>query len=204
MTYPNRVANLRQRVVGNANPIKLGRCFDFLNEWYGFNYGGDRKSSGKLFHLKNPEEPHTQKELAETYGISQRTMNNYMQLTKTIPELEDLIDTGIVSKNTALAMIRELSTAGEKLAMMDDFKEEVARENREKQKEGGRIGGKGGNEGCVISDTSLRDLNTNTRNRLAKKAGVSTGTVAKYNKVMKSGNQHPAERKHRWQHGENW
>ncbi len=25
-------SNLRQRVVGNANPIKLGKCFQFLNE----------------------------------------------------------------------------------------------------------------------------------------------------------------------------
>ena len=29
-------SNLRQRVLGNTNPVKLGRCFSFLNNWYRF------------------------------------------------------------------------------------------------------------------------------------------------------------------------
>lgn len=32
-------SNLRQRVLGNTNPVKLGRCFSFLNEYYGFHQG---------------------------------------------------------------------------------------------------------------------------------------------------------------------
>ena len=32
-------SNLRQRVLGNKNPVKLGRCFEFLNNWYGFKHG---------------------------------------------------------------------------------------------------------------------------------------------------------------------
>ena len=102
-------SNLKQRVLGNANPIKLGKCFDFLNDYYKIEHGGDRKSSEKYFHLKNSKTPITQSELAESYGITQQTMNNYMRLTTAIPELEDLIDTGIVTKDTALAMIRNLS-----------------------------------------------------------------------------------------------
>lgn len=35
-----------------------------------------------------------QKELAESYGITQQTMNNYMRMANMIPELEDLVDTG--------------------------------------------------------------------------------------------------------------
>ena len=31
-------------MLGNTNPVKLGRCFLFLNDWYGFEHGGDRKS----------------------------------------------------------------------------------------------------------------------------------------------------------------
>lgn len=84
---------LRQRVVGNDNPIKLGRCFQFLNNWYGIQNGGDRKSDEKFFHLKAVDIPSTQKELAEKYGITQQTMNNYMRLAKAIPELEELVDT---------------------------------------------------------------------------------------------------------------
>lgn len=103
-------SNLRQRVLGNTNPVKLGRCFSFLNNWYGFEHGGDRKSSEKVFNLISSDKPKTQKEFAESYGITQQTMNNYMRMADMIPELEDLVDTGIVTKDTALAMIRNLSS----------------------------------------------------------------------------------------------
>lgn len=102
-------SNLRQRVVGNANPIKLGRCFQFLNNWYGLEHGGDRKSNDRKCHLKNDDDPKNQNELANIYGIARTTMNNYMRLAKAIPELEDLVDTGIVTKTAALAMMRNLS-----------------------------------------------------------------------------------------------
>lgn len=55
---------------------------------------GDRKSSEKVFNLIS-DEPTNQKELAESYGITQQTMNNYMRMASMIPELEDLVDTGI-------------------------------------------------------------------------------------------------------------
>ena len=82
-------SNLRQRVLGNTNPVKLGRCFSFLNNWYGFQHGGNHRNqytvaSGQVFHLKNENEPSTQKELAESYGISQHTMNNYMRMANII------------------------------------------------------------------------------------------------------------------------
>ena len=47
----------------------------------------------KIFHSPDStNEPCTQKELAQNYGITQQTMNNYMRLAKAIPELEDLVD----------------------------------------------------------------------------------------------------------------
>ena len=58
----------------------------------------------KVFTLPN-NEPHNQTELAESYGITQQTMNNYMRMADMIPELEDLVDTGIVTTDTTLAMI---------------------------------------------------------------------------------------------------
>lgn len=42
-------------------------------------------------------------------GISVDTLNNYKKLTELIPELEDLVDTGIVTPTTALAMMCNLS-----------------------------------------------------------------------------------------------
>lgn len=114
-------SNLRQRVLGNHNSVKLGRCFDFLKDYYGLQNGGDRKSDEKLFHLKSSDAPTTQKQLAETYGITQQTMNNYIRLTKTIPELDDLVQTGIVAPVTARAILKELSPQEqeEMIASMD-------------------------------------------------------------------------------------
>lgn len=64
----------------------------------------------KIFTLpKTSNEPTTQSDLATAYGITKQTMNNYMRLVKAIPELENLIDTGIVTKTTALAIMRNLS-----------------------------------------------------------------------------------------------
>lgn len=85
--------NIRQRVVGNANPIKLGKCFQFLNDWYGFEKGGNHGNQytvpkEKIFTLpKTSNEPTTQSDLATAYGITKQTMNNYMRLAKAIPEL---------------------------------------------------------------------------------------------------------------------
>lgn len=107
--------NIRQRGIGNPNPIKLGKCFQFLNDWYGFEKGGTHGNQytvpkEKIFTLsKTSNEPTTQSDLATAYGITKQTMNNYMRLASMIPELEDLVDTGILAPTTALAMMRNLS-----------------------------------------------------------------------------------------------
>lgn len=71
-------SNLRQRVVDNANPIKLGKCFQFLNDWYGFIQGTNQYSFTKVLCSSENHNPKNQTELAESYGIMQQTMNNYM------------------------------------------------------------------------------------------------------------------------------
>lgn len=65
----------------------------------------------KIFTLPNAQHdnPSNQKELAESYGITQQTMNNYMRMASMIPELEDLVDTGILAPTTALAMMQSSS-----------------------------------------------------------------------------------------------
>lgn len=104
--------NIRQRGIGNPNPIKLGKCFQFLNEYYGFYQGNgsnQHEQKEKLFTFANSDIPSNQTELAESYGITKQTMNNYMRMASMIPELEDLVDTGILAPTTALAMMRNLS-----------------------------------------------------------------------------------------------
>ena len=55
--------------------------------------------------MKNSSDPKNQIELAESYGITKQTMNNYIRMANMIPELEDLVDTGIVTKDTAPSIL---------------------------------------------------------------------------------------------------
>lgn len=54
-------------------------------------------------------------------GISVDTLQNYKLLAEMIPELSDLVDTGIVTKTTALAIMKELSEEDQEnlIASMD-------------------------------------------------------------------------------------
>ena len=75
--------NIRQRGIGNPNPVKLGRCIKELERNYGIEYGGDRKTSNPKVSDLN------QSDIAEMIGISVDTLNNYKKITELIPELED-------------------------------------------------------------------------------------------------------------------
>lgn len=87
-----------QRGIGNPNPMKLGRCIKELERIYGVEHGNNQFN-------RNPKvsESLNQEQLAETIGISVDTLNNYKKLTEMIPELEDLVETGIVAPTTALS-----------------------------------------------------------------------------------------------------
>lgn len=112
-------SNLKQRVPGNSNPVKLGRCFAFLEEYYNIGHGGDRKSKPNNSVLK------TQKELAEENGISADTMQNYKRLASSIPEMQELLNTGKVTPTTAIAIMRQLSEEEQR-----EFAQKVADEKK--------------------------------------------------------------------------
>lgn len=76
---------------------KLGRCIKELERIYGVREGRPEK-------LPKVSEVN-QSDIAEMIGISVDTLNNYKKLTELIPELEDLVDTGILAPTTALAII---------------------------------------------------------------------------------------------------
>lgn len=58
---------------------------------YGIEYGNNR------FKTTNNSESITQEQLASRMGISVDTLQNYKMLADMIPELSDLVDTGIVT-----------------------------------------------------------------------------------------------------------
>ena len=108
--YPKDVkdlieSNLKQRVAGNSNPVKLGRCFQFLEGWYGIKQGKKKKRNNFVFTDNNPK---TQSELADKIGISEKTLQNYKQLAEAIPEIQELIETNKVTPTTARAIIKKL------------------------------------------------------------------------------------------------
>lgn len=97
--------NIRQRGIGNPNPVKLGRCIKELERIYGVREGSAGKSEPKL----SDGNIFNQSDIAEMIGISVDTLNNYKKLTELIPELEDLVDTGILAPTTALALVKYMS-----------------------------------------------------------------------------------------------
>jgi len=97
--------NLRQRGIGNPNPVKLGRCIKELERIYGIRNGGDRKSVPQNAEVNAT----TQSELANQLGMSVDTLNRYKQLADLIPEVEDFLDTGMIKPSTAVAIARQLS-----------------------------------------------------------------------------------------------
>ena len=85
---------------------------------------------------------------------------------------------------------RNLS-AGELIFANSMVAEEIKLENEEKMLEGYSKERREEKSSCVHLDTGSkeRDRSTNTREQLAKMSGVGTGTVARYDAVMKSDNE---------------
>lgn len=75
---------------------------------------------GKPNYEKNSQLK-TQEQLASDLGMDVRSLQNYKLLAEMIPELSDLVDTGIVTKTTALAIMKELSEEDQEnlIASMD-------------------------------------------------------------------------------------
>jgi hypothetical protein len=81
--------NIRQRGVGNPNPVKLGRCIKELERIYGIREGRPKKLPKVLVVS-------TQEQLADTIGITTETLRNYKKLTELVPELQDWVKTGML------------------------------------------------------------------------------------------------------------
>ncbi len=93
--------NIRQRGNIGGSDKKISLRIKELERIYGI-------SVGKPNYEKNSQLK-TQTDLASYMNMDVRTLQNYKRLADMIPELEELVDTGIVTKTTALAMIKNLS-----------------------------------------------------------------------------------------------
>lgn len=100
--------NIRQRGIGNPNPVKLGRCIKELERIYGVEHGGNHGNQYQVATPKVSDLP-TQEQLADMIGISVDTLSNYKKLTELVPELQDWVETGILAPTTAIALVRYMS-----------------------------------------------------------------------------------------------
>ena len=98
--------NIRQRGIGNPNTMKLGKCIKELERIYGIRDGSAGKVSLESNNFTPKDKPQTEIQLANQLGITRQTLQNYKKLAEMIPELDELVSTGIVTKTTALAMMK--------------------------------------------------------------------------------------------------
>lgn len=102
--------NVRQRGSVGGSAKKIGLRIKELERLYGVREGSlNEKGNNRIGEPNNSADQFTQADIATKLGISVDTLQNYKMLADMIPELEDLLDTGIVTKTTALAMMKELT-----------------------------------------------------------------------------------------------
>jgi len=132
--------NIRQRGIGNTNPVKFGRCLKELERIYGIQHGGDRVSNPQNADLV------TQEDLASQLGMSVDTLKRYKDLADSIPEIQSLVETGIVTPTTARAIMKKLPEFQQK---------ELAEQFAEK---GSKVSGREAEEEIKRLKTRIDDL----------------------------------------------
>lgn len=108
-------SNVRRRGEIGGSVKKVGKRIKELERLYGIR-DGSAGGNGSNQYIKKELEPNssaeakkTQAELAAQMGMSVDTLQNYKMLADMVPEIDELVSTGIVTKTTALAMMRNLS-----------------------------------------------------------------------------------------------
>lgn len=121
--------NIRQRGIGNVNPVKFGRCIRELERIYGIKNGNNQHT--ERVETKFP--PKTQSELADETGMTVQQLRKYKSLTDLIPELQDAVQSGQITATTAMGFVKKLSPEEQKkLAEQIGGKDKVSGKEVEK------------------------------------------------------------------------
>lgn len=104
-------SNIRRRGEVGGSAKKTGLRIKELERLYGIQNGSTHFQGNQYSKVvtNNSEAPKTQEQLAYEMGMSVDTLQNYKMLADMIPELDELVQTGIVMPTTALAMIKQLT-----------------------------------------------------------------------------------------------
>lgn len=92
--------NVRRRGEVGGSAKKIGLRIKELERLYEIELGSNRYE--KNSHLK------TQEQLVKEMDMDVRTLQNYKILADMIPELDELVTTGIVAKTNTLLMMKNL------------------------------------------------------------------------------------------------
>lgn len=98
--------NLKQRVLGNDNPVKLGKCIKELERIYGVRQGSAYE---KKAEQQRAVQVLTQEDIAKQLDVSVDTIRRYRKLAEMIPELQEVIEDGTVSPKVARAITKMLT-----------------------------------------------------------------------------------------------
>ena len=94
---------VRQRGDIGGSAKKIGLRIKELERLYGVRDGSaNEKGNNRIGEPNNSVDQISQADIAAKLGMSVDTLQNYKMLADMIPELEELLDTGIVTKNTAI------------------------------------------------------------------------------------------------------
>lgn len=106
-------SNIRRRGEVGGAAKKVGKRIKELERLYGIKQGGSGFYGNQYTEIlessNNFKTPRTQEQLAKDMGMTVQNLQNYKMLADMIPELDELVQTGIVMPTTALAMIKQLT-----------------------------------------------------------------------------------------------
>ncbi|MBE3579000.1 MAG: ParB N-terminal domain-containing protein [Caldanaerobacter subterraneus] len=100
--------NLRQRGIGNLNPMKLAKCILELERIYGIKKGNNQYLGCGFPPGGLPSPKNSQKEIMENIGLSKSRYFEIKKLNELIPELQKLVEEGKLT-----------TKAGEQLAYLE-------------------------------------------------------------------------------------
>ena len=177
--------NIRQRGDVGGSAKKVGKRIKELERIYGIQHGAKEFQGNQYSEVttNNSVSPKSQEDIAAQMGISVDTLQNYKMMAEMIPELEDLMDTGIVTK---VRQCRNL-TPIQRIAIAE--RKRVYYEKKARENQGTRTDLN--NNFLTNSSKSYEHkvIPINVRAKLAETAGVSQDTYSKGKKILDSNNE---------------
>lgn len=169
--------------------LNLEDVLIFLNNYYGFHQGNgsnQHKQNEKLFNFAESDGFSTQKELSESYGITQQIMNNYMKMA--IGTLAYNTKEEVLRWMLDIRLGRRNLSPIQRIAVAEKYRPIYEKQAKENLKEGGRKGGLANSSKPSQNSSKASNINNNidVRAKLAETAGVSTDTYSKGKKILDS------------------